>query len=67
LKEFVYQWNNHPVSMERNLSPLQMYTQGTPENMYSGYTRVDSILPEVDMAYYGFDPDRPFPLLDDED
>ena len=66
LKEFVSQWNNHPVSTENNLSPLQMYTQGTLQNMYSGHTAVDSILFEADMANYGFDPDGPFPL-DDED
>ena len=66
LKEFVSQWNNHPVYTENNLSPLQMYTQGKLQNMHSGHTAVDSILSEADMANYGFDPDGPFPL-DDED
>jgi hypothetical protein len=57
LKEFVSQWNTHPVSTENNLSPLQMYAQGTLQNMYSDHTGVDSILAEADMAYYGFDPE----------
>ena len=66
LQEFVVQWNNHPVSTENNLSPLQMYTTGTLQNMHSGYLGVDSILSEVDMSAYGFDPEGPIPL-DDED
>ena len=66
LEEFVRQWNNHPISMENNLSPLQMYAQGTLQNMHSGHTGVDSILSEADMVYYGFDPDSPFPLEDED-
>ena len=64
LEEFVSQWNNHPISTENNLSSLQMYAQGTLQNMHSGHTGVDSILSEVDMAYFGFDPDGPLSLED---
>ena len=66
LEEFVSQWNNHPISTENNLSPLQMYAQGTLQNMHSGHTGVDSILSEVDMAYFGFDPDGPLSLEDED-
>ena len=38
LTEFVSQWNNHPISTENNLSPLQMYAQGTLQNMHIGHT-----------------------------
>ena len=33
LEEFVSQWNNHPISTENNLFPLQMNTQGILQNM----------------------------------
>ncbi|XP_028413841.1 uncharacterized protein LOC114536687 isoform X1 [Dendronephthya gigantea] len=66
LKEFVSQWNNHRMSTENNLSPIQMYTDGTLRNMHSGHTGVESILSEVDMAYYGFDFEGPFPLEDED-
>ena len=38
LEELVGQMNNRPVSMERNLSPLQMWEKGMLENLLSGHT-----------------------------
>ena len=43
-----------------------MYAQGTLQNMHSGHTGVDRIVSEVDMAYFGFDPDRPLSLQDED-
>jgi hypothetical protein len=35
LQEFVAQWNSHPVSSARNLSPEQLFISGTFENANS--------------------------------
>ena len=58
------QWNNHPVSGEHQLSPLQIFTSGILENMHSGYSGVESILHPIQIPLYGFDPDGPFPSDD---
>ena len=66
LQHFTSQWNSHPVSSEHQLSPLQIFASGILENMHSGYSGVESILHPNEILLYGFDPDGPIPL-DDED
>ena len=66
LQHFISQWNNHPVSSEHQLSPLQIFASGISENMYSGYSGVESILHPNEIPLYGFDPDGPIPLDDDD-
>jgi len=36
------------------------------ENIHSGYSGVESIQHPNEIALYGFDPDGPFPLDDDD-
>ena len=38
LREFVGQWNNHPVTTERNLSPQQLWIRGMVLLQNSGYS-----------------------------
>ena len=66
LQHFTGQWNNHPVSGEHQLSPLQIFTSGILENIHSGYSGVDSFLNPNEIPLYGFDPDGPFPLDDND-
>ena len=62
LLEFLGQCQNHPVSTERNMSPLQLFTSGILENMHSGYSGVGSVLNAEELYHYGFDPEGPFCL-----
>ena len=41
LQHFTAQWNNHPVSGEHELLPLQMFTSGILDNMRSSYSGVE--------------------------
>ncbi|PFX34646.1 Nuclear migration protein nudC [Stylophora pistillata] len=52
LQEFVLQINNHPVSSEKNKSPLQMWQEGMLENIHSGHTALNPS--EIDD--FGVDP-----------
>ena len=65
LQEFIGQWQNHPISTERNMSPLQLFTAGILENMHSGHSGVESVLNPEELHYYGFDPEGPFPIEED--
>lgn len=65
LLEFLGQCQNHPVSTERNMSPLQLFTSGILENMHSGYSGVGSVLNAEELYHYGFDPEGPFALEED--
>ena len=60
LQEFVTQMNNHPVSTERNLSPLQLWEQGMLENINSAHSAVE------DPDSLGIDPEI-VPYIDDDD
>ena len=53
LEEFIQQMNYHPISTERNQSPLQMWEKGMLENMHSGHTALS--LTEIDE--FGLDPE----------
>ncbi|PFX25078.1 hypothetical protein AWC38_SpisGene10295 [Stylophora pistillata] len=53
LQEFVQQMNNHPVSSEKNKSPLQMWQEGMLENIHSGHTALNPS--EIDD--FGVDPE----------
>ena len=57
LKEFVNQWQHHPLSSEHNLSPLQLFTKGVLENLNSDYSAIDSFLEEEEQQVYGVDYD----------
>ena len=59
LQEFVTQMNNHPVSTERNLSPLQLWEQGMLENINSAHSAIE------DPDSFGIDPEI-VPYIDDD-
>jgi hypothetical protein len=46
---FVQQWQHHPLSTERNLSPIKLFTKGVFKN------GVDSFVSEQEMQAYGVD------------
>ena len=54
LQEFVAQMNNHPVSTEGNMSPLQLWEKGILENINSTHSAIEE--PES----FGIDPEVPF-------
>ena len=60
---FATQWNNHPLSTERNRSPYQVWVQGFYEFANSSYETVrDVVNPEtLDVNSYGIDDDGPMP------
>ncbi|XP_077978536.1 uncharacterized protein LOC144433983 isoform X2 [Glandiceps talaboti] len=62
LEEFIGQMNNHPVSSERNQSPLQMWEKGMLENMHSGHTA----LTPTEIEEYGVDPEGVLSVEDDD-
>ena len=66
LQEFKSQWENHPLSSEGNLSPIQLYTAGMLENEHSGYAAVESVFDACNRHDCGFDPSAPV-LLEEED
>ena len=58
LVAFTSAWNNHPLSTENNLTPLQIYT---------AYSQGSRLFDEViDPALYGYDPDEPHSSTDEE-
>ena len=57
---------NHPLSSERNRTPLQLFTSGVIENQQSGYSGVQSILDAGYTPNYGFDPSGPSSVGDDD-
>lgn len=59
LKEFVGQWNNHPVTTESNLSPEQLWIRDMVSLQNSGYSAVESVV--QDFTNYGIDVDGPVP------
>ena len=52
--------NNHPVSTERNLSPLQLWEQGMLENINSAHSAIE------DPDSFGIDPEI-VPYIDNDD
>lgn len=62
LKEFVGQWNNHPVTTANNLSPRQLWIKGMVSLQNTGYTAVDAVLEGV--SSYGIDMEGPVPEED---
>lgn len=62
LDEFIQQMNNHPVSSENNLSPLQMWEKGMLDNMHSGHTA----LSPAEIDEFGVDPEG-LVSVEDED
>ena len=54
LQEFVAQMNNHPVSTEGNMSPLQLWEKGILENINSIHSAIE------ELESFGIDPDVPF-------
>ena len=66
LNEFKQQWNNHPVSTEGNLTPLQLYTAGMLNNMHSDHTATQYVFGSNDLVLYGFDGEGLLPLEDED-
>jgi len=60
LREWKYTWNNHKISTEKNLSPIQLYTQGMLQCGYRGMEDNN-----VDPNEYGIDYNGP--VSDDGD
>ena len=59
LTTFASAWNNHPLSTENNLTPLQIYT---------AYSQGSQLFDEdIDPALYGYDPDEQHTSADEED
>ncbi len=65
VEEFISQWNNHPLSSEKNKTPYQIWTEGF-------YSRANSSQPvvrialedrDVDPVNYGVDDNGPLPEL----
>lgn len=62
IDEFVMQWNNHPLSGERRLSPLQKWTEGFYSYTQSDLMTVRELLEPGDVGnHYGIDDDAPLP------
>ena len=59
------QWNNHPLSTEKNRSPLQIWVQGFYEFCDTNGETVRDLLDktQVDWRYYGVDGNGPIPRL----
>ena len=47
LKEFQESWNNHPLSTEGNLTPYQLFFEGTNIMLNDGDTDIDLTSPSV--------------------
>ena len=61
IKEFVSQWNNHPVSTQHSQSPLQMWVEGIHRFVHSDYVGVRDLL---DCRNLGVDYDGPLPEIE---
>ncbi len=67
LTEFAQQWNDHPVSMERNYTPRKMWVQGMLQLRHSNLTAVQSVIGDADHMNpeeYGVDEEGPVPVLE---
>ena len=65
LKDFVAAWNNHGVSSERNMTPLQLFTAGVYKLRHDGKLAED-FFDTVD-DNYGMDSNGPVPLEEEGD
>ena len=65
LHQMAAQWNNHPLSMEKNRSPLQIWVQGFYEfcDNNGGTVRDLPDKTQVDWRYYEVDGNGPIPRL----
>ena len=45
---YISAWNHHPVSNEKNLSPIQLFTQGTHKLLQNGKV-VEDFFANVDV------------------
>ena len=66
LSEFRHQWNNHPLSTENNMTPMQLWIQGIFRNDVGNDEAIDAILSVEEIQTYGVDPDGPVPVEDDQ-
>lgn len=62
LDEFTAEWNSHPVTTERNLSPRQLWVSGMVTLQHSNYTAVQDLVDaSTDHSNYGIDEEGPVP------
>ena len=62
LDEFTAEWNSHPVTTERNLSPRQLWVSGMVTLQHSNYTAVQDLVDaSADYSNYGIDEEGPVP------
>lgn len=63
LKQFQGAYNNHSLRTEQNWTPLMIWTNGILSSEHAGETGVqnfyDSSNQDIDMEFYGVDPDGP--------
>lgn len=66
LDYFSVQWNNHPMSTERNRSPPQIWTEGFYKFAKSNYTAMRDAFDvhSTDFDHYGIDDDGPRPQIE---
>ena len=62
LEEFVDQMNQRPVSVDHNVSPLQLWMSGMLQNINSQHTA----LTVDEMEQYGVDPDESVTVGDED-
>ena len=60
LREFQSGWKKHPLSGQKGLSPLQLFTTGIAKLQAEGRFAVDCLMPVDDS--YGIDYDGPVPV-----
>lgn len=64
IDQFILQWNNHPISGHKGLSPLQLWTEGFYKYAQSDYSTVREVLdPREISSDYGIDDNSPLPEL----
>ena len=62
LDEFTAEWNSHPVTTERNLSPRQLWVSGMVTLQHSNCTAVQDLVDaSTDHSNYGIDEEGPVP------
>jgi hypothetical protein len=67
LELFTYMWNQHPISSQKNHSPVQLFTLGIQKLLSKGVIANDFFLYAENWDSYGIDLDGPLALSEDSD
>ena len=49
LQEFLMHWNQHPLSSENNLSPLQLWNTGVLQHSYEYFEMTEQVMADVEI------------------